>query len=265
MPASTAAPSNDPATVIAVGVLASTLAATCHETVGHGLGCVGAGGHVTLLTSIWFRCQGAPDISYVGGPLGNLLAGSAALAALRYTQAGARVRLFWLLFGTINLFWFTGQLIYESLTNAEDDWYYFIAAQIGGTAIRRGVGATVGIGGYLFVTRAVTAIIRQRGGPQGSAIRLAYAAAVAAALIAGLLWRPEPFRSAFEEFLTLGVAPLGLLNIPRNVNHNVGMDGGASSVARSWLWIAASVVALGVFLLVQAPGLGPLATSRLTQ
>ena len=51
----TAAISGDPITVIAVGVLAATLAAVCHETLGHGLGCIVVGGRITLLTSIYLR------------------------------------------------------------------------------------------------------------------------------------------------------------------------------------------------------------------
>jgi len=43
---------SDLTTVVAVGVVAATLAAVCHETLGHGLGCVVDGGRITLLTSI---------------------------------------------------------------------------------------------------------------------------------------------------------------------------------------------------------------------
>jgi hypothetical protein len=61
-------PSDDSATVIAAGILAATLAAVCHETLGHGLGCVIDGGRVTLLTSIWFRCHGATSLTDAAGP-----------------------------------------------------------------------------------------------------------------------------------------------------------------------------------------------------
>jgi hypothetical protein len=48
---------------IAAGVLTATLAALCHETLGHGLGCLAVGGRITLLTSIWFRCHGAKSLT----------------------------------------------------------------------------------------------------------------------------------------------------------------------------------------------------------
>src|SRR5690242_19456440 len=113
---SAASSCSDAATAIAVGALAATLAAICHETLGHGLGCLGAGGHVTLLTSIWFRCSKWSAIIDAGGPMGNLVAGSLALGLLGYCRASATVRLLLLLSAALNLFWFMGQLTFESLT-----------------------------------------------------------------------------------------------------------------------------------------------------
>jgi hypothetical protein len=264
MSSSASSSSNDTATVIAVGALAATLATLCHETLGHGLGCVAAGGRITLLTSIWFRCSGAAVITDAGGPIGNLVAGSAALALLSYTKVGPRVRLLLLMFGAMNLFWLMGQLIFESLTNAHDDWYSIISLQMAWSGTLRAIGAIVGVGGYVLVSRWVSAIIREQGGPQAHAIRLAYAAAAATAVIAGLMWRPEPLRSALEGFLVLGVAPLGLLRIARKASRDVGDDVGVNSVPRSWIWISVCAVIFGIFLLVQAPGLGSMATSRLS-
>jgi hypothetical protein len=54
---------DDLPTVVAAGVLTATLAALCHETLGHGLGCLAVGGRITLLTSIWFRCHGAKSLT----------------------------------------------------------------------------------------------------------------------------------------------------------------------------------------------------------
>lgn len=264
MSPSTASASNDTATVVAVGALAATLAAIFHETLGHGLACVGAGGHITLLTSIWFRCKGVSAIAYVGGPVGNLIAGCSAVALLSYTKTNPRVRLLLLMLGTVNLFWFMGQLTFESLTNRHEDWYYFMSLPMGWPGTWRIIGIIVGVGGYGLVSRWVSAVVRKQGGPQAHAIRLAYAAAAASAVIAGLMWRPEPFRSAFEGFLVLGIAPLGLLNVARKASRPVGHDVGDSSVPRSWIWISVCAVIFGIFLFVQAQGLGSMAASRLS-
>ncbi|MHB8816486.1 MAG: hypothetical protein ACYDAE_24930, partial [Steroidobacteraceae bacterium] len=100
------------------------------------------------------------------------------------------------------------------------------------------------------------------GGPQEHAIRLAYAAAVASAVISGLMWQPEPLRSAFEGFLTLGIAPLGLLRVARA---DVGRDVALGSVPRSWRWICTCAVLFALFLFIQARGWSPMATSRLSR
>ena len=125
----------------------------------------------------------------------------------------------------------------------------------------RVVGAIVGVSGYVLVGRWLAAVIRKQGGPPAHAVRLAYAAAAAAAVIAGLMWRPEPLRSALEGFLVFGIAPLGLLSVARKASRDVG----ASSVPRSWVWICVCALLFGIFLLVQAQGLGPMAASRLSR
>ena len=253
--------SDDAMTVVALGVLAATLAAICHEALGHGLGCLDSGGHVALLTSIWFRCSKWSAITDAAGPAGNLAAGLLALALLRCCRPGTAVRFLLLLSVAFNLFWFTAQIAFESLTDRHDDWYW--ALQMNPPAAWRTAGAVVGIGGYVIVARTVAALIRQ-GGPKSRDIRLGHAAATASAALAGLMWRPEPFRSALEGALTLGVTSLVLLGIARRASRDGGDGAGACSVPRSWIWICASVALFGVFLVFQARGLGPMATSRLS-
>jgi len=243
----TASSCNDTATVIAVGVLAATLADICHETLGHGLGCFSAGGHIVLLTSTWFRCSKGSALADVGGPMGNLIAGFVAVALLGHPRASPTVRLLLLVSGALNLFWFTAQLTFESLSHREDDWYW--ALHTGG--ILRAIGALVGVGGYVLVGRLISTLNRKQQGPNAHIIRMAYAAAATSAVIAGLMFRPEPFRSALEGFLMIGIAPLGLLGIARQAS-----DAGSDSVPRSPLWIFVSAVIFGLFLLIQARGLG---------
>ncbi len=102
---------DDSTTVIATGVLAATLATLCHETLGHGLGCVIDGGRITLLTSIWFRCHGATSLTDAAGPFASLVGGLAAFALLPRASGNRLMRFFLILFGAISLFWFAGQLI----------------------------------------------------------------------------------------------------------------------------------------------------------
>jgi len=259
--ASIEASSDDAPTVVALGALAASLATVCHETLGHGLGCIGTGGHVTLLSSIWFRCAGGFIIADAAGPIGNLVGGVLALGLLSYIRPDPKIKLLLLMLGAMNLFWFTGQLAFESLTDTRDDWYW--AFQMGRTDISRIVGAIVGIGGYVLVRRWLAEIVRKERGPQGRTIQLAYIAAAAFAVIAGLMWRPEPLRSAFEGLLVFGVAQLGLLTIARKAGAHAADGFGGRSVARSWVWICACALLIAIFLLTQARGLGSMAASRL--
>lgn len=249
--------SDDAPTVAAVGILAATLAAMCHETLGHGLGCVSVGGHIALLTSIWFRCSGGSAITSAGGPIANLVAGIAALTLLRHHRLSPRVELLVLMFGALNLFWFLGQLAFGSLTNS-DDWHY-TASQMGWSWIWRPIGTLAGIASYAILIGWLSAVTRKHGSPRAHPIRLAYGAAVISAIIAGLMWRPEPMRSALEGFLTLGVSPLGLLGIARRMGQADGHNIPAEPVRRSWVWIFICTAIFSLFLFVQARGLGSMA------
>ena len=251
------AASDDPATVIAAGILAATLAALCHETLGHGLACVGVGGRIILLTSIWFQCQGATSLTDAGGPLASLVAGAAAFALLSLDISRGVARFVLILFGALSLFWFAGQLIDHALING-DDWG-FIARRNSWPWIWRPIAATIGVAAYAAAIGLSRALLRRKDAPGRNAIRLAYAAGAASAVIAGLMWRPEPIRSALEGFLTLGIAPLGLLVAARRAGGDADGITLVPPMARSWRWIAVSLVVFAIFLFVQARGLGSLA------
>lgn len=240
-----------------MGALAATLAAVCHETLGHGLGCIGVGGRIALLTSIWFRCNGGSAITAAGGPIANLIAGAIALTLLRHDRLSPRARLLTMMFGALSLFWFSGQLVFGSVTN-EDDWHY-TASQMGWPAIWRPVGTLIGIASYAVVIRSLSALMRKHGSPRAHAIRLAYGTAIISAVIAGLMWRPGPMRSALEGFLTLGINPLGLLLVARKMDQADARNIAPDSVRRSWLWILACMTIFGLFIFVQAPGLSSMA------
>jgi hypothetical protein len=79
-----------------------------------------------------------------------------------------------------------------------------------------------------------------------------------------MMWRPEPFRSALEGFIAFGIAPLGLLGVARRANRDLRRDAAAGSVPRSWIWISICAVLFGIFLFLQAQGLGSLAASTLS-
>jgi hypothetical protein len=114
-------------TVIALSMLAYTLAVLLHEHLGHAVACVSLGGHTTELGAYYVDCQyGAmPDISIrleaVAGPFVSLLLGISGLLVLgRIIKSSPQLRFgFWLL-GTIGLLTATGYLLFSGVTGFGD-------------------------------------------------------------------------------------------------------------------------------------------------
>ena len=82
-------------TVIALSMLAYTLAVLLHEHLGHALACVGLGGHPAELGAYYVNCQygNMTDLSIrlvaLAGPIVSLITGAVGLAVLldRISQA----------------------------------------------------------------------------------------------------------------------------------------------------------------------------------
>jgi hypothetical protein len=252
-------PSDDLTTVVAVGIVAATLAAVSHETLGHGLGCIVDGGQITLLTSIYVRCAGAtaPASWVAAGPAGNFLAGVAAFAFLALRPAGRAAGLFLILFGAFNLFWLSGQMAHCALLSI-DDWA-FVARQRGWSSIWRPIVGAIGVAGYATTIRLSAVALTRTGAPGRRPVQLAYMAGAISTVIAALMWRPEPIKSAIDGLLAIGVAPIGLLLAASLANRDDDVIPARLPIGRSWSWIAAGAIVFGVFLLTQSQGLGPLA------
>src|SRR5579871_3876370 len=177
-------PSDDLTTVVAVGVAAATLAAVCHETLGHGLGCIVDGGRITLLTSIYVRCGGttAPAGWVAAGPAGNFLAGAVAFAFLAFRRTGRAAGLFLVLFGAFNWFWLFGQMADGALLSV-DDWG-FIAQQMGWSWIWRPIVGAIGVAGYATTIRLSVVALTRTGAPGRRPLQLAYVAGAVSTVIA---------------------------------------------------------------------------------
>jgi hypothetical protein len=242
-------------TVLAAGLLAATLAAICHETVGHGIGCMAAGGDVQLLTSIWFRCRGATSLTDAGGAISGVLCGGLALALTRRLSHPA-LRLMLFMFGALSLLWVAAQLIAHPVLD-HDDWH-FIALRRHWPWVWRPLLATVGVISYAGIMRWIALLLRDPVAPSGRAICLAYTAAAISAVLAGSMWAPLPARSALEGLLTLGVAPIGVLIAAARIDKD--RPAGAL-ICKSWIFVVVSLLVFAMFALVQGRGLGPLADS----
>ncbi len=220
---------------------------------GHGLGCVIDGGRITLLTSIWFRCHGGNTLTDAGEPIASLVGGLAAFALLPAARTNRISRLTLVLFGAFSVFWFAGQLIDHAVIN-RDDWA-IIARRNHSPAVWRPISIGLGIAVYAGGIALTTAALRQKDAPRPSAVALAYAAGAASAVLAGLMWQPMPLSSALEKFLTLGIAPLGLLIAARRARSD---PANTAPILGTWAWIAVTTMVFVIFLLVQGRGIGSL-------
>jgi hypothetical protein len=252
-------PRDDIPTALAAGILAATLAAVIHETVGHGIGCLTDGGRITVLTSIWFRCQGAASLTVAAGPAASLAAGLVTLLLLRRWNLNGAMRLTIMLSAAFNLFWFAGQLIFHAITNG--DTWAIMARMQRWPGWWRPVSAVLGAVCYVAATRAIIRTLTANRQLNWGAILAGYAAGAISAFLAGLMWAPMPIRSALEGLLALGAAPIGLLVIASAARHEPNAH--RIVVARSWITIVWSVSVYAVFLAVQARGIGSLAASAL--
>lgn len=243
---------DDVATLGAIGVLAVIAAALGHEAVGHGGACLLAGGEITLLSVIWFRCLGGSAIADLAGPLGGLLAGLAGVAlATCVPRQAVRVRLFGLMLGAFALFWFSAQLVDDAISGG-DDWGGFATAAHWPRAWRTAA-ALAGVAAYVAAIRLVWRLAHDIGGGARGRRRFLIPYGVGAlALIACAALRPND-GSALETAGAVGLAPLGYAwaVTRRSLERGIGVG-----VARSWWWIAAGVTALAIYASLFGPGVG---------
>jgi len=257
---------DDPRTLAAIGVVAACLAPIAHETLGHGATCLAVGGTIARLTATHFACAGGDALVDALGPAGNLLSALIAFVLLRAGSAfTASTRLFLLMLGGINLCWFTGEMIHSAFLNIEDE--ANLARQLDWPAVWRPVAMAVGVLLYIGTIRygAVVALRFVAAGDPPESLRrrimIAWAAATASAAVAGLAWARDPFGSAWECFMTIGVAgaPLWIgIGLMRSADDAAPRPPSTGPIAKSIPWTAFSVLLFGAFVFIQGRGIGPM-------
>src|SRR5262245_14773642 len=116
----------DPATIIAISIVAFAIANLLHEGAGHGGACVLTGGNAKVLSSVHFECSQDSRVIAAGGTLVNFMAGLLCWLALRFVKhAPEHLRYFLWLLMTINLLQAAGYFLFSGLGNF-GDWAYVI-------------------------------------------------------------------------------------------------------------------------------------------
>lgn len=107
-------------TIAAIAAVAFVVACVAHEVIGHAGMCLAVGGHITLLTSVYFRCTNGGPLTDAAGPLMNLIVGTACWALARNREPATHSRLFFVFAMAFNLFWGAGYFIFSAVTNTGD-------------------------------------------------------------------------------------------------------------------------------------------------
>src|ERR1700730_15398419 len=99
---------DDAMTIAAIGVAAACLVTIGHEAIGHGIACLALGGHIILLTSVYFRCTIVGWTS-AAGPAGNLVMGTLAWLTFRCVPRRlSGLRLLLMMVMALSIFWEAG-------------------------------------------------------------------------------------------------------------------------------------------------------------
>lgn len=246
--------SDDVLTLFAIGALVSVVASFTHEALGHGLGCAIDRGHITLITFLVFRCDGAHAIADGGGPVGVFVVSCLALSGI--FAAGPRspnLRLFLLTLGSLGLLWFWGQMISEAI-DGSDDWGH-VAAELRWSSRWHTILLVIGVVGYAAAMRVIGGIVRHYAGNPPMRLLIPYAAAVISAVLLGALWHGDRAGSALDGLLTFGVAPVGYLVVIRRAAQRTEMS---AVIERNLALVVSVAVLWGTFALTVARGIGRL-------
>lgn len=192
-------------TLCALAAMAFVAACTAHEAVGHGLACLGTGGTVGLLSSVYFRCQPGHPLVDAAGRLSNLcVAAIFILAARRSRHDTARTA--FALVAAFNGLWGAGYLIFSAVTDNGD-----LAFAVRDLALRPAWAwrlgmALAGLWLYRGVLRSVAPCL-----PKGMPLLAAYCTAGGVACLS-VLFYPGAVLPALKDAAQEGLlAPLGLL------------------------------------------------------
>jgi len=252
---------DDTLTIVAISIVAGTVANVLHEGVGHGLTALLIGAKSGVLTTVaWSSASDTPLVA-AGGTLVNLAAALVFWLALRSVKlASMPMRYFLLIACAFNLFTGTGYFFFSGITNF-GDW----AAVISGLPLHwlwRALLVGVGAASY-FVAAVVVGIglVRYVGIPRHQQGRLRkltfvpYFSGILLASVAGLL-NPLGIQLLWQSALpaTAG-GQSGLLWLQYYIPRGTEPRRTGEQLARSYLWVGVSAVLALVYVVVLGRGI----------
>jgi hypothetical protein len=253
-------------TVAAIAVLAAIVTNVAHETIGHGVGLLLAGGRSGIFTTTRLIVPTpVPDPAWrvfdLGGPAGNLaFAGLAWLGLRLLPVARTHGRLFCWLVMAFSLFWAFGYLLFSGVIG-RGDWLALLPEHWWPGRV------LLAIAGFLLYEASMRIVAQESGGifdgsqvdVQVRARQLIEVAWLAGGVIATAGPALDP-RGALEMLnsgaLSSFAAAVGLLRIPRRVQAvTIPRANYNSTITRSIGWILVALAASVFFIFVLGPGI----------
>jgi hypothetical protein len=253
----------DRLTVIAIAIVATVFADVIHEGLGHGGACLLTGGHPLALSTVHFECQGEGMLVAAGGTIANLIAGVVFWSAARFVKHSTRLRYFFWLSMTINLFGAGGYFLFSGVGNI-GDWAQVVQGLQPAWLWRAGL-TILGVVTYLFFMWIALLEMRPFLGPDHSE-RLSRARQ---------LTLPAYFTDGILSCIAGLFNPVGMILVA--ISAAAASFGGASGLVwmdewlrgphisttsfqmppltRSYAWIAAAAILAAVFIAILGPGL----------
>ena len=231
-------------TLAGIAALAFIVACVAHEAIGHGGVCILPGGHITLLSSVYFHCSNVSPIIDAAGPLMNLLVGALFWSILRaQRQFSAHWRLFLVFTMAFNLFWGTGYFIFSAVTDTGDLAFVLRDLAVRPSWLWRGF---MGVFGVFLYERSIRLVAFHL--PSGTPLVTPYLAAGTVSCLAALFFTGPKFpalRDAAQE--SFGAA-VGLLLLAYRSRVQVGSQSSTVFVSHSNAWLLTSALVILTFV-----------------
>jgi len=261
----------DRLTIAAIAVLAYSLANIVHEGLGHGGACLLLGARPTMFNAIFFSYDETTASDTVqrlisaAGSIVNVIVGLPIVAFIRRRGALAPpLRYFLWLFAAVNLLTAFGYLLYSGVGGI-GDWARVIQGAEPAIVFRL-VMSTVGAVLYFVVApRLLMPALdpflgvdpMERTRRAKLLMLLPYFIGAITLIVAGIL-NPLGMKIVLISAAAASLGGTSLLAwYHRRLRHPSALvQEPPLGIARSWGWIAAAVVGLGIFVFVLGPGIG---------